>query len=226
MDKIELIDASDEFSQIDVFGPIAESKLEKLGFSDLPGVNEIAYAHFLDQDVRMFHMHPGIGLGYRILLRRSDLDQFRDRLRGLGIPQINEHEYHLFHIEAGIPYAGAELSQAYTPLETRLETAVSSRKGCYTGQEVLARQITYDKITQRLCGLRLSAAVSPGMHLWSDGKQAGVVTSSGNSPRFGHIALAIVKRSFEEPGIVLHAGDEVAGYHPARVVGLPFDAEA
>jgi folate-binding protein YgfZ len=98
-------------------------------------------------------------------------------------------------VEAGLPAAGAELSEDYTPLEAGLAAAISSTKGCYTGQEVLARQITYDKVTQHLCGLRLTRRAQPGGRVWApDGSPVGRVTSAATSPRFGEIALAVVKR--------------------------------
>ena len=59
---------------------------------------------------------------------------------------------------------------------------------------MLARQVTYEKITQRLVGLKLSEPVPPGRRLLAEGKPAGVITSVAISPRFGAIALGVVKR--------------------------------
>ncbi len=153
MDKVSLSDASDEFSQIDIFGTQAGTALEKLGVKSLPEVDEIRTVEISGREIRLLHLQPAIGLGFRIIARSADRQDVIDLLRDSGILQVDEQEYKLFLIEAGIPSAGAELIEAYTPLETRLEFAVSQSKGCYTGQEVIARQVTYDKITQRLSGV-------------------------------------------------------------------------
>ncbi len=126
---------------------------------------------------------------------------------------------HILRVEAGLPAAGAELSEEYTPLEAGMEHAVSGDKGCYPGQEVLARQVTYDKVTQRLVGLKLSEPVTPGKRLLAEGKPAGVVTSAAVSPRFGAIALGVVKRPHHEVGTRL----EVETEWSAVVAGLPLD---
>ena len=85
-----------------------------------------------------------------------------------------------------------------------------------------ARQVTYDKITQRLSGVRLDSHMSPGVRLWAGEKLAGVVTSSAQSPRYGMIALAMLKRLHDLTGTRLEAEDEGRNRSPARVVDLPF----
>ena len=94
-------------------------------------------------------------------------------------------------------------------------------KGCYTGQEVLARQINYDKITRQMVGLRLETPVQRGAAVQVEGRGAGEVTSAVVSPRFGAIALAVVKRPHFEPGtvVMVASGEETAR---GEVVSLPF----
>jgi len=224
MDKVTLSDASDEFSQIDICGTQAATTLKKLGVKSLPEVDEIWTVDIAGREIRLLHLQPAIGLGFRIIARRLDRQDVIDLLRDSGVLQADEQEYKLFLIEAGIPSAGAELIEAYTPLETRLESAVSQSKGCYTGQEVIARQVTYDKITQRLSGVRLDSQMNPGRRLWAGEKLAGVITSSAQSPRFGIIALAMLKRPHDLPGTRLEVEDEKGNRSPARVVDLPFTA--
>ena len=89
-----------------------------------------------------------------------------------------------------------------------MEHAVSGNKGCYPGQEVIARQLTYDKVTQRLVGLRLDEPVAPGGRLLAEGKPVGVITSAAVSPRFGAIALGVVKRPHHEVGTPAGGRDE------------------
>ena len=122
----------------------------------------------------------------------------------------------VLRVEAGLPGAGAELSGDFTPLESGLRSAVSENKGCYTGQEIIARQISYDKITQFLVGLHLDTSTALGTRLYSEGRPVGAITSVAISPRFGAIALGIVRRPHHETGTLLHAGLESDGGIAAR----------
>lgn len=117
----------------------------------------------------------------------------------------------------GNPAVGHEISQEFTPLEAGLRGIVSDSKGCYTGQEVIARQLTYDKASHSLCGIRLKDNVAEGAKLSNQEKEIGRITSLTESPIFGLIGLAIIKRPFNQPGMNVQAGS-VRG----EIVSLPF----
>ncbi len=128
-------------------------------------------------------------------------------------------------IELGLPAAGAELSADASPLEAGLAWACAENKGCYTGQEIIARQITYDKVTRLLVGLRSERLLPVGAQLLSEGREVGRVTSSAHSPTHGPIALAIVRRAAAEAGARLDAApSEGAPPVQATVAPLPFAA--
>ncbi len=105
---------------------------------------------------------------------------------------------------AGRPAGGAELTEDYNPLEAGLRDAVSFDKGCYVGQEVVARLNTYDKVSRALVGVNLPDAAPPpeaGSPLHRDGREVGRVTSSLVPPGWPHaVALAYVKRKHAAPG--------------------------
>jgi folate-binding Fe-S cluster repair protein YgfZ len=100
-------------------------------------------------------------------------------------------------------------------------SAIHEAKGCYTGQEVIARQINYDKIARRLVGLRLDAPVSAGATVLVEGRSAGEVTSAALSPRCGPIALAVLRRPHFAPGTPVSV-TEAAGAVHGTVTALPF----
>jgi len=131
---------------------------------------------------------------------------------------LTPEEYHCMRVECGQPAPFSEWTEDYTPLEVGLEWAVSDRKGCYTGQEVLARQVNYDKITRQLVGLTLQAGPPSAAQVQAEGKTIGVVTSSVISPRFGPIALAVLRRPYHAPGTAVLVGEAI----PAVVSVLPF----
>jgi folate-binding protein YgfZ len=120
----------------------------------------------------------------------------------------------------GIAGAETELTDDYTPLEAGLNDAVADGKGCYTGQEVIARQLTYDKVVQRLVGLSLTAPASIGDVLYAGERRVGVITSLSQSPAYGSIGLGYVRRPEFERGTRLRTapgGDAVV-----TIVELPF----
>ncbi len=166
---------------------------------------------------------PGFaGIGYRLLVPAPAVPAIQTALDEMKVARLPDQTHQLMRVEAGMPAPRAELTEDYTPLETGLGWAVAEGKGCYTGQEVIARQVTYDKVTQHLVGLRLENSAQPGERIWAEGKPSGTVTSVARSPRFGEIALAIVKRPHHQAGTLVHVGNTEPISVPATVSSLPF----
>ena len=125
-------------------------------------------------------------------------------------------------VEAGIPRFGIDMGNNTLPPEANLETrAISYTKGCYIGQEIIARIRTYGRVNRTLAGYRLDADLATGTQLTDDsGKTVGTLTSVIDSPRFGPIALGLAKRGSETPGQVLTAREPAQGQ--ATVAEIPF----
>ena len=134
----------------------------------------------------------------------------------------------LVRVEQGVPAYGKELSEDYNPLEANLLEFISFTKGCYIGQEVVARLQTYQKVQKRLVGLMWDSDSTPAVHaeLLLDGRRVGVVTSAVRSPLLKKgIGLGYVRNAQAEPGIVLAVESE--GHDIAvKVVELPFNSAA
>lgn len=134
-----------------------------------------------------------------------------------------------YRILRGLPASGHELTEEHNPLEAGLQEAVSFSKGCYVGQEVVARLQTYDKVSRAIVGLELAAG-SPlpqvGTALLHDGRTVGVLTSIAIPPGTERaVALGYLKRKELQPGLTLQVGQDGP---TAGVVELPFarrDAE-
>ena len=223
MDKVTLADLSTDFSQVELIGPGSAALLQQLGITDIPAELQLVQVEIGGAGLYLLGRAPGIDLGLRLLLPAGSRASVLAALEQAGFAPLSPDQYDLLRIETGLPAAGRELTEEYTPLETGLEKAISAAKGCYTGQEIIARQVTYDKVTQRLCGVRLKVDLPAGLRLWAEGKLAGTLTSTAVSPRFGAIGLAIVKRPHDQPGTVLAAGDSAANRAaPAVISTLPF----
>lgn len=142
-------------------------------------------------------------------------------------PSVDDATYNILRVEAGMPVTGLELTEEINPWEARLDTSISLSKGCYNGQEVVARLNTYQKISKRLCGLSLEAPLAMGTRAeLKDGERvAGWISSSVQSPRYGPIALGFVRGDWQAPGSslkVLCEGNESR----ATVQSLPFERPA
>ncbi len=128
-----------------------------------------------------------------------------EALRGIldraSVPNLSAELYDLLRIEEGLPRIDHELTDAVNPLEAGARESVSFTKGCYIGQEVIARLDTYDKVQRRLCGLRIDPApaepVPPGTECLAEGENAGFVTSSALHPPTGQgIGLGLIRNAF------------------------------
>lgn len=200
MDDVAIEDASEEIVQVELDGPHAADVLTRLGAEQVPEQGELVEERINDAAVRIIGQAGLAGTGYRLLIPAAQADEVEAALRGVGAVRLSDAVYEVLRVEAGLPAVGAELSEDYTPLEVGLSDAVSLSKGCYTGQEVLARQVNYDKVTRQMAGLALEQPVPPGSALRAEGRPAGAVTSVAESPVHGWIALAVVKRPHDEPG--------------------------
>jgi folate-binding protein YgfZ len=209
-DQVSLQDASETTCQFWLDGPQAAAVLAKAGASDLPPLDGVRRGSLAGQEVVLIGRRGLNGAGYLVVVPEAAGVGLENALVQAGAVVLSHSDYDTMRIAAGLPGSQSELTEAYTPFEVDLGYAVSGNKGCYTGQEILARQVTYDKITRRLCGIRLSSPAAQGSGVLAEGKPAGEITSSTIVPGLGPIALAVIKRPFFEPGtaIQVKAGEE------------------
>jgi folate-binding protein YgfZ len=135
-----------------------------------------------------------------------------------GAHEVGEPAAEALRIERGRPRYGIDLDESVIPQEAGLNArAVSFTKGCYVGQETVARLFYKGKPNRELRGLHSAEPIDVGTELTLEERVVGTVTSSAQSPRCGAIALALVRR--EAPlGAIVRAGDG----HEAVVSDLPF----
>ena len=155
-------------------------------------------------------------LGVDVFTEAGDTDAVRE---ALDAPVVAEEVAEIVRVESGRPRYGVDLDDGVIPQEAGLnERAVSFTKGCYVGQETVARLFYRGKPNRHLRGLRLSADAVPGDELRLGEKVVGKLATVVVSPTHGQIALALVRRE-AEPGATVAVGDAAA---PAVVVALPF----
>ena len=157
-------------------------------------------------------------VGVDLLCDAADTDALRGALEDAGAVVVSETAAECLRVERGRPRYGVDLDDTVIPQEAGLnERAVSFTKGCYVGQETVARLYYRGKPNRQLRGLRLSGLVEVGEELEFEGRAVGRVASVAQSPRFGPIALALVRRE-APPGVTVSIGDALT----AEVTELPF----
>ena len=159
-------------------------------------------------------------VGIDVICDSADTERVKAALLDSGAVEIDEATADVLRVELGRPRYGVDLDDSVIPQEAGLnERAVSFTKGCYVGQETVARLHYRGKPNRHLRGLRLREQVQPGTELRLGEREVGRLTSVAASPRFGPVGLAIVRRE-AQPGDVLDAGGVAA-----EVVALPFAQE-
>ena len=139
-----------------------------------------------------------------------------------GITPIGLDAYEALRVGHGVPAYGREMGEPYNPLEAGLIGSIDFRKGCYIGQEVIARLDTYRKVQKHLVMLRFpsDATVSDGASLLHDGQSIGTVTSLASIPTTGElIGLGYVRNVSAEVGTRLELAEPAGGW--AEVAELP-----
>ena len=158
-------------------------------------------------------------LGVDVICAADDVATVRGALEAAGAEPVSEAAAEVQRVESGRPRFGVDLDQSVIPQEAGLnDRAVSFTKGCYVGQETVARLHYRGKPNRRLLGLRLSEPAAPGTELRLGEKVVGRLGSVVVSPRLGPLALALVRRE-AVPGDKL----AIEGSHAvAEVAELPF----
>ncbi|MGZ5337520.1 MAG: CAF17-like 4Fe-4S cluster assembly/insertion protein YgfZ, partial [Solirubrobacterales bacterium] len=145
----------------------------------------------------------------------------RTALLSGGAAAVSEEAAEILRVESGRPRFGNEMTQATMPAEAGIEgRAVDFEKGCYIGQEPVARLHYKGRPNRSLRGLRMSAPAPPGAVLRLGEKEVGAIGTACVSPALGPIALAVVRREAEQ-GDSLTVGEDVAA---AEIVELPFSS--
>ncbi len=222
---VELHKRTLESGLLSLIGPGAErvAGVDGAGAGDDPEAPSVALAaeehanrRVEIEGVRALAIRTDVGID--LLCESADTKRLRTALLGRGAEPVSEAAAECVRIERGRPRFGVDLDDSTIPQEAGLnERAVSFTKGCYVGQETVARLFYKGKPNRHLRGLRLSAPAAPGAELHLGERVVGRVGSVAISPTLGPIGLALVRRE-AEPGASVLVGE---GRVTAEVVELP-----
>lgn len=207
----EVEDLTADRALISVIGPAAES------VTGAPPLRE-EHAHAEVEIAGVACRAVATDTGIDLICDDSGVERVLDALRAGGAETVSEEAAEIVRVEAGRPRFGREMSGETIPQEAGInDRAVSFTKGCYIGQETVARLHYKGKPNRHLRGLRLRGPAAPGDPIALGDREVGRIGTAVVSPARGPIALAIVRRE-AEPGATVAVGDG----NEAEVVGLPF----
>jgi len=203
--KVEVADSPDR-TVLSVTGPKAWEALAQAGIADGPApAPEHAWVRGGEDAVV-----AATDVGFDLIVAPATLATLTASLAGAGAQPVSEEAADVVRIEQGRPRYGIDMSDENLPGEAGIvDRAVSFTKGCYVGQEPVARMFHKGHPNRHLRGLLLSAPVETGTPVTAGGKEVGRVTSAAVSPTRGPIALGILRREVQ-PGDEVVAGSATA----------------
>jgi hypothetical protein len=222
-EEVTFTDRSAEVAALLVAGPQAPEVVGRsLSVAATLGAMRVAQASF-EGDAIQVRRHDFLLLPCLVLVAAPPVTEaLRPRLTAAGARPAGRSAFEALRIEAGFPLYGVDLTEANLAQEAgRTKQAISFTKGCYLGQEPIARIDALGHVNQQLRGLRLASGTPPAPGsavLAPDAKKVGQVTSSALSYSDGRpVALAYVRRGFETPGTALDVQAANDSLVPARV---------
>jgi len=237
--KATLENVTDAYGHLALHGPLSETLLRKACDQPLPALSipNCAKASISTHQLVIVKTNEYGEDGYDLLMPVESINPVREHIWKVATSNniqpfgaIGSDTLEMLRIEAGTPRYGRELDEEVFPAEAWLENkAVSLSKGCYMGQETVARIDTYGEVKRRLVGIAINGTSLPehGSALTGkddDARAAGRITSAVYSPSRKHIiGLAYLRTKYLDPGTELTIITE-GETQSATVVNLPFPA--
>ncbi|MCH8319828.1 MAG: aminomethyl transferase family protein [Acidobacteria bacterium] len=224
MDEVELKDVSSDSSHFSLQGPGASNLVQELlgnsGPEEQYAVQEVKWQETTLWLIRKNELAES---GFEMIVPRKIAPSLRAALEekgsGSGLREIGEEARNILRLEAAIPWYGVDMDENRYPVEARLDQAISYTKGCYLGQETVARIDALGRVNRLLRGIRINSneIPPPGGEFVRDGKVVARITSSCWSYKLqAPLALAYVRRAFTSPASPLHSPDG-----DGEIVALP-----
>jgi len=228
-DDVEMEDLSETQMTLALQRPLSSQVLAATGIAASPSkMFQHCEATIAGTSVRLIRANDTGEDGYEIFVPSVQAESVWQTLLKVGAPlglrPVGLAAFNTLRIEAGLPWYGIDMDEGRIVLEVGLEEAISFKKGCYLGQEVVERATARGHVNRKLTGLVVQDDTLPvsGDKLFHDSQEVGWVTSATVSPRLNRpIALGYVRREHLAPGTRLRI-DRQGTPVIAEVTTLPF----
>src|SRR5262245_5512893 len=224
-ERVEFEDASGASGILTLAGPAARAITEATVGQAIPELPDRHHAHFAGNglEVRVVRSEETGEDGYDLWASPAAAPLLWERALAAGARPVGAEAWNVLRVEAGVVWRGVDVDASTHVMEAPLETGYSLSKGCYIGQEVIARVTYRGHVNRKIVGFRFpdGRIPDPGAAVRAGEAEAGRITSPVVSPRLGGLALGFLRREHWEPGTrgeVAGAGGPVT----AEVTALPF----
>lgn len=216
-DQVTLTDLTDQTSTFSLMGSESNALLNQLGIN--APVSTYASHHLVTLAGQTVRIAVGSGLaleGYTLITDRAAAADLWKLLTDAGATPLGDRVWERLRIEQGRPAPDHELTEDYNPLEAGLWQTISFDKGCYIGQETIARLDTYKGVKQQLWGIRLKGSVTPGTPITVGEEKVGTLTSLTETEQ-GAFGLAYIRTKAGGAGLHVQVGET-----EGDIVNVPF----
>jgi len=217
-DKVKLADLNSQTAIFSLIGPKSDALLTQLGAGDI-----VAQPYAAHQLVQMGGCEVRVGVGsglalpgYTVIVPIEQAATLWSNIAQTGTVPLGDRVWEQLRIQQGRPAPEHELTADYNPLEAGLWQTISFAKGCYIGQETIARLNTYKGVKQNLWGIRLQAPAQPGSVITVGDEKVGKLTSYTDTQQ-GSFGLGYIRSKAGGAGLKVQVGET-----QGEVVDLPF----
>ena len=201
-EDVTMKDVTEEFALFQILGPDAESFLKSKGIEELPA------ALFAFRSVSVGGIDANLirlSAGFALLAPVASAAQLLDHLNA---QPIGMRAFDVYRIESGLPLLSRDTDETSLPQEARMDAALNFHKGCYLGQEVMARIDAQGHVNKHLMGIASASPLHPGDKIYKGDKEIGKITSSTTSLLLSQsLALGYVRREFAKEGELVQTGE-------------------
>ena len=219
-DKVNLTDLTNETVSFSIIGSQSDAVVEKLGASEIIGKpygTHIPIPNLNEEKENIIAVGSGLATqGYTLILNANQKEKVWSKIIADGAIEINDNDWEMLRILQGRPQPESELTDDYNPLEVGLWQTVSFDKGCYIGQETIARLNTYKGVKQNLWGISLNAAVEAGTVITVGDDKVGKLTSCTQDGK-NYFGLGYIRTKAGGVGLKVKLGET-----EGEVVSIPF----
>ncbi len=218
MDSLNLEDISGQYAIFSLMGNQSDTLLKKLGLEAIIAQPEASHQLLkLEQTEVRIAVGNSLALpGYTFFVPLDKSAQVWSILTTAGAIPLGHNPWEKLRIQQGRPFPNKELTEDYNPLEAGLWQAISFNKGCYIGQETIARLNTYKGVKQRLWGVELNTSVEPQTPVYIEDKKVGILTSC-TPTEAGAFGLAYVRTKAGGEGSEVKVGETTG-----KLVAVPY----
>ena len=229
--KADINDITDNMGLLSIQGPHSGKLMELLLEEEIPQMEEFNFIQkeFSGRDLTIVKVNRTGEEGYDIYLDNSGLEVLWSTLinkgEGLNIKPVGYGVMNTLRIEAGIPIYGIDMDESNIPIEAGLWDALNFEKGCYVGQEVVARIKWRGHVNWHLMGFKSEGEMVPeiGAEIFDGERKIGRITSSAFSHTLNNpLSIGYIRREFKEAGTKVSLKGADGSEVQAEVNELPF----